>query len=62
MKIFEMNGIVAINEHGLMKVNGVDVWSLLNGLEGFIEDSGKEIKLSLVVEEDEPTEACNEQG
>lgn len=62
MKIFEMNGIVTINERGLMKVNGVGVWSLLNDLEGFIEDSGKKIKLSLVVEEYEPTEACNEQG
>lgn len=62
MKIFEMNGIVTINEHGLMKVNGVGVWSLLNGLEEFIENSGKKIKLSLVVEEDEPTEAYNEQG
>ena len=62
MKIFEMNGIVAINEHGLVKVNGVGVWSLLNDLAGFIEDSGKKIKLSLVVEEDEPAEACNEQG
>ena len=62
MKIFEMNGIVTISEHGLIKVNGVCVWSLLNDLAGFIEDSGKKIKLSLVVEEDEPTEACNEQG
>ena len=62
MKIFEMNGIVTINERGLMKVYGVGVWSLLNDLEGFIEDSGKKIKLSLVVEEYEPTEACNEQG
>lgn len=62
MKIFEMNGIVTINEHGLMKVNGVGVWSLLNDLAGFIENSGKKINLSLVVEEDEPTEACNEQG
>lgn len=62
MKIFEMNGIVTINENGFMEVNGVGVWSLLNGLEGFIANSGKKIKLSLVVEEDEPTEACNEQG
>ena len=62
MKIFEMNGIVTINEHGLMKVNGVGVWSLLNDLAGFIEDSGKKINLSMVVEEDEPAEACNEQG
>ena len=62
MKIFEMNGIVTINERGLMKVNGVGVWSLLNGLEGFIQNSGKKIKISLVVEEEEPTEACNEQG
>ena len=62
MKIFEMNGIVTINEHNLMEVNGLGVWSLLNGLAGFIEDSGKKIKLSLVVEEYEPTEACNEQG
>ena len=62
MKIFEMNGIVTINEHGLMKVNGVGVWSLLNDLAEFIEDSGKKINLSMVVEEDEPAEACNEQG
>lgn len=62
MKIFEINGIVTINENGIMKVNGVGVWSLLNDLEGFIEDSGKKIKLSLVVEEEEPTEACNEQS
>lgn len=62
MKIFEINGIVTINERGLMKVNGVGVWALLNDLEGFIADSGKKIKLSMVVEEDEPTEACNEQG
>ena len=62
MKIFEINGIVTINEHGVMKVNGVGVWSLLNDLEGFIEDSGKKIKLSLVVEEEEPAEACNEQS
>ena len=62
MKIFEMNGIVTINERGLMKVNGVGVWSLLNGLEGFIQNFGKKIKISLVVEEEEPTEACNEQG
>ena len=61
MKIFEMNGIVTINEHGLMKVNGVGVWPLLDDLAGFIENSGKKIKLSMVVEE-EPTEACNEQG
>lgn len=62
MKIFEMNGIVTINEHNFMEVNGVGIWSVLNGLEGFIENSGKKIKLSLVVEEDEPKEACNEQG
>ena len=61
MKIFEMNGIVTINEHGLMKVNGVGVWPLLDDLAWFIENSGKKIKLSMVVEE-EPTEACNEQG
>lgn len=62
MKIFEMNGIVTINKYGSMEVNGFGVWSLLNSLEGFIEDSSKKIKLSLVVEEDEPKEACNEQG
>lgn len=62
MKIFEMNGIVTINEHVLMEVNGVCVLSLLNGLERFIEESGKKIKLSLVLEEEEPTEACNEHG
>lgn len=62
MKIFEMNGLVTINEHGAMKVNGVGVWSLLNDLEGFIGNSGKKIKLSMVLEEDDCTEACDEHG
>lgn len=61
MKIFEMNGPVTVGEYDLMQVNGVGVWSVLNDLGHFINSSGKKIKLSLVVEEEEPTEACNEQ-
>ena len=62
MKILEMNGLVTVGEYDLLQVNGVGVWSVLNDLGHFINSSGKKAKLSLVVEEDEPTEVCNEQG
>lgn len=62
MKILEMNGPVTVGEYDLIQVNGVGVWSVLTDIGHFINGSGKKIKLSLVVEEDEPKEANDGQS
>ena len=62
MKVFELSGPISYGQYDQMEVSGVSVWNVLNDLGHFINSSGKKAKLSLVVEEDEPTEACNEQG
>lgn len=62
MKLLEMNGPVSVGEYDLMQVNGVGVWSVLNDLGHYINNSGKKIKLSLVVEEEEPKEANDGQS
>lgn len=62
MKVFELSGPVSYGQYDQMEVPGVSVWNVLNDLGRFFNSTGKNVRISLMLEEDEPTEACNEQG
>lgn len=62
MKVFELSGPVSYGQYDQMEVSGVSVWNVLNDLGRFFNSTGKNVRISLMLEEDEPTEACNEQG
>lgn len=62
MKVFELSGPISYGQYDQMEVSGVSVWNVLNDLGRFFNSTGKNVRISLMLEEDEPTEACNEQG
>lgn len=61
MKVFELSGPISYGQYDQMEVSGVSVWNVLNDLGRFLNSTGKNARISLMLEE-EPTEACNEQG
>lgn len=60
MKVFELSGPVSYGQYDQMEVSGVSVWNVLNDLGHFFNSTGKNVRISLMLEEDGPKEAGNE--
>ena len=62
MKVFELSGPVSYGQYDQMEVSGVSMWYVLNDLGHFFNSTGKNVRISLMLEEDGPKEADNELG
>lgn len=62
MKVFELSGPISYGQYDQMEVSGVSVWNVLNDLGRFFNSTGKNVRISLMLEEDGLKEAGNEQG
>ena len=62
MKVFELSGPVSYGQYDQMEVSRVSVWNVLNDLGRFFNSTGKNVRISLMLEEDGLKEAGNEQG
>ena len=62
MKVFELSGPISYGQYDQMEVSGVSVWNVLNDLGHFFNSTGKNVRISLMLEEDGPKEAGNELG
>ena len=62
MKVFELSGPISYGQYDHMEVSGVSVWNVLNDLWHFFNSTGKNVRISLILEEDGPKEADNELG